>query len=331
VGSGQLVGHDPSPTWKVARVNSWALGTRSSPQSLFTRVPRRSQAVEKLPLCPLSPQIGYQTRRFWGFQSPICSRYRLNADFFNTLKLSRKSANNRSEEVPLGECGALRRVASGDHDLDILPLAITMMAGPQIISAIIFVTAPKPLKLSGSFIAGVAIATVVGVFVAVAVAALLGNGVSLGDPSHWASIGKLIQYVLVGLLVALALKNFLRRETVEPPRWLGALQIADWQQALMTGVLVIWLTPGDIIVMLTVATNLVHNDASVVAALLFIAATILIAALPLLLYSMFRGRAQRLMPRVRDCMNANSWLLNIIVCVVFIALILQAFHPYSGS
>jgi hypothetical protein len=28
------------------------------------------------------------------------------------------------------------------------------------------------------------------------------------------------------------------------------------------------------------------------------------------------------MPKVRDWMNANSWLINIIVCLIFIALIL---------
>jgi hypothetical protein len=44
----------------------------------------------------------------------------------------------------------------------------------------------------------------------------------------------LIQYLLVGLLVALAVKNYLRRETVEPPRWLGTLLSADWKRALMT-------------------------------------------------------------------------------------------------
>jgi Sap-like sulfolipid-1-addressing protein len=207
-------------------------------------------------------------------------------------------------------------------NLDILPLAITMMAGPQIMSAIIFVTAPKPVKISAAFLVGVAIATIVGLVVALALVSLLGNGVSLGDPTNSGSIGKLIQYALVGLLVALAVKSFLRRETVEPPRWLGALQRADWRRALKTGVLVIWLMPGDIIVMLTVGVNLKHNDATLVAALPFIGATVLLAALPLLLYLLFRRRAQRLMPRVRDWMNANSWLLNILVYVVFIALIL---------
>jgi hypothetical protein len=50
-------------------------------------------------------------------------------------------------------------------NLDILPLAITMMAGPQIMSAIIFVTTPKPVKVSMAFIAAVAIAVTVGVLI----------------------------------------------------------------------------------------------------------------------------------------------------------------------
>jgi threonine/homoserine/homoserine lactone efflux protein len=207
-------------------------------------------------------------------------------------------------------------------DQAILPLAITMMAGPQIMSAIIFVTASKPVKVSASFIAGVAIATTVGVAIALAAVSLLGNSVSLGDSSENGSTGHIIQYLLVGALVALAVKNYLGRETAEPPRWLGALQSADSKKALMTGLLVILLMPSDIIIMLTVAVNLVQSDAGFLAALPFIGATILVAALPLLLFLLFHRRAQQFMPKVRDWMNSNSWLANIIVCGVFIVLIL---------
>jgi uncharacterized protein involved in cysteine biosynthesis len=84
---------------------------------------------------------------------------------------------------------------------------------------------------------------------------------------------------------------------------------------------VILLMPSDIIIMLTVAVNLEQNDLGLVAALPFIVATVLIAALPLLLYLLFHRRAQRLMPQVRDWMNAHSWLVNVIACVIFIALI----------
>jgi threonine/homoserine/homoserine lactone efflux protein len=203
-------------------------------------------------------------------------------------------------------------------NLQILPLAITMMAGPQIMAAIIFVTASKALRVSVPFLAGVAIATTVGVIITTTIASLL----SLGDPSDSGSSGNIIQYVLVGLLVALAIKNYVGRETAEPPRWLGALQGADVKRAFMTGLLVILLMPSDIIIMLTVGTNLAQNNAGLVAALPFIGATVLVAALPLLFFVLFHRRAQQFMPKVRDWMNTHSWLVNIIVCGVFIALIL---------
>jgi hypothetical protein len=207
-------------------------------------------------------------------------------------------------------------------NLQILPLAITMMAGPQIMAAIIFVTAPKALRVSVPFLAGVAIATTVGVIITITVASLLGNSISLGDSSDSGSTGHIIQYVLIGLLVALAVKNYLGRETVEPPVWLGALQHADAKRAFITGLLIILLMPSDIIIMLTVGVNLVQNNAGLLGALPFIAATVLVAALPLLFYVVFHRRAERLMPKVRDWMNTHSWLVNIIVCVVIIVLIL---------
>jgi hypothetical protein len=92
-------------------------------------------------------------------------------------------------------------------NIQILPLAITMMAGPQIMSAIIFVTAPKPVKVSASFIASVAIATTFGVAIALAVVTLLGNSITLGDSSDSGSTGHTIQYLLVGALVTFALKS----------------------------------------------------------------------------------------------------------------------------
>jgi hypothetical protein len=206
-------------------------------------------------------------------------------------------------------------------NLDILPLAITMMAGPQIMSAIIFVTTSKAVKISVSFIAAVAIAVTVGVLITRTLAALLGNIVSLGDSSNAGSLGHIIQYLLVGLLIALAVKNYVNRETIEPPQWLGRLMSADWKTALKTGLLLIWLFPSDVIVQLTVGVNLEHNDLGLVAALPFIAATTLIAALPLLAYLLFHRRAQRVMPQVREWLNTHSWLVNIIACGMFIVLI----------
>ena len=206
--------------------------------------------------------------------------------------------------------------------LAVIPLAITMNAGPQIMSAIIFVTANKPLKLSAYFISGVVIAVTAGVTITYTLASVLGNSVSLGDSSDSGSLGNIIQYVLVGLLVLLSIRSYLRRETSEPPRWLGAMQNAKPRTAFMAGLLLLSVFPSDLVILVTVGINLAQQNASLLAAVPFIAATIFIAALPALSYLLFRRRAERAMPKVRDWMNTNSWLVNIIVYVIFIVLIL---------
>jgi hypothetical protein len=206
--------------------------------------------------------------------------------------------------------------------LAVIPLAITMNAGPQIMSAIIFVTANKPLKLSAYFLTGVVIAVTVGVTITYTLANLLGNGISFGDPSNSGSLGNIIQYLLVGLLVFLSIKSYVGRETSEPPRWLGALQNAKPTTAFTTGLPLLSVFPSDLVILVTVGINLAQQNASLLGAVPFVVATILIAALPVLSYLLFRRRAQQVMPKVRDWMNTNSWLVNIIVYVVFILLIL---------
>ena len=206
--------------------------------------------------------------------------------------------------------------------LAVIPLAITMNAGPQIMSAIIFVTANKPLKLSAYFLTGVVIAVTAGLTITYTLASVLGNSISLGDSSDSGSLGNIIQYVLVGLLVLLSIKSYVGRETSEPPRWLGALQNAGPRTAFTTGLLLLSVFPSDLVILVTVGVNLAQQNASLLGAVPFVAATILIAALPVLSYLLFRRRAQQVMPKVRDWMNTNSWLVNIIVYVVFIVLIL---------
>jgi hypothetical protein len=207
--------------------------------------------------------------------------------------------------------------------LAVLPLAITMNAGPQIMSAIIFVTANKPLKLSAYFLAGVVIAVTVGVTVTYTLANVLGNSVSLGDSSSSGSLGNIIQYLFVGLLIFLSIKSYVNRETSEPPRWLGAMQNANPRTAFTTGLLLLSVFPSDLVILMTVGINLAQNNASLLGAVPFVVATILIAALPVLSYLLFHRRAVRAMPKVRDWMNTHSWLVNIIVYIIFILLILS--------
>jgi hypothetical protein len=206
-------------------------------------------------------------------------------------------------------------------NLQVLPLAITMMAGPQIMSAIVFVTSEKVVRLSLAFITGAAIGVTAGVVVTKGIASLLGD--NFGDPSDSGSAGVIIQTVLVLLLIAAAVRNYVRRATIETPKWLGALQEAEPRRAFTLGLLLLTIFPSDAVILLTVGANLEQNDSSLVEALPFIGLTVLIAAAPFLAYLLFRRRAVTAMPKVRDWMNTNAWLVNIIVYGIFIALILS--------
>ena len=206
-------------------------------------------------------------------------------------------------------------------DLKVLPLAITMMAGPQIMAAIVLVTTRRPIRASLAFLVGVLIAVSAGIAITRGIFTLIG-GDSLNRPSGSGSVGNIIQYVLIGLLIVAALRNYIKRATIKPPKWLGTLMEAEPGRALLIGLLVILLMPSDIAVMLTVGAHLVQHHLGFAAALPFIAATVVIAALPLLVLVLFRKRAQRAMPGVRTWVTGHSWLINITCCLIFIALIL---------
>lgn len=205
-------------------------------------------------------------------------------------------------------------------NLHILPLAVTMMAGPQIMADIIFITSRRPVPINGAFVLAVAIAATAGTAIAAGLVSLL--HIDLGDSSDSGAAGTIIQLTLVALLILGSIKNVVRRETIEPPKWLGALQEADQKKAFVTGLLVILAMPSDIVVMLTVGTSLEQTGSSFVDALPFIGATVIVAALPLVGYLLFRRQAEVFMPKVRNWMNDNAWAVNVIVYCIFIVLIL---------
>ena len=203
-------------------------------------------------------------------------------------------------------------------DIHILPLAVTMVAGPQEMTAIIFVTHPAAVRVSAAFLAGAAMAVVVGTTIMY----LLAGTIHLGLPSNKGSTGAIIQYVLVALLAALALRTYRHRERAEPPKWLGGLLEASPRKALVMGFLLLLVFPTDLATLATVGVHLQHNRNSLVDAAPFWGLTLLLVGLPLLAYLLFRHRAERVAPKVRDWMGTNSWLVNIFVLGLFIVLIL---------
>ncbi|MBJ7348317.1 MAG: GAP family protein [Thermoleophilaceae bacterium] len=206
--------------------------------------------------------------------------------------------------------------------LQILPLAVTMMAGPQIMVSVLLLTGKNPVRPSIAYAAAVGICAAIGVFVATVVAGVLHASVPMNDSGQPTTEALVIQIVLVLLLIFAAMKQYLGRATSEAPKWLESVQTAEVGQVVKFAAMLIFMMPTDIIAMLTVGINLESNSLAFVDALPFIGLTALIAALPLIAYLALGKRARAAMPATGEWMTANSWAVNVFVCVLFIFLIL---------
>lgn len=203
--------------------------------------------------------------------------------------------------------------------MEILPLALTMMVGPQIITAIILVTAKNVVKPSLAYITGVATAALVGTSVFFAIGSIFNlQDNSSNEPSQTAIV---IQTIIIGLLVIAALKTFINREKITLPKWMSELQSITPRRAFKVGLMLILFMPTDIAVMLTVGLNLASHSSTAVNFLPFWALTIFIAALPLITYLIFHKRAVKAMPKVRAWMESNSWVVSLAAYLVFIYLL----------
>ena len=206
--------------------------------------------------------------------------------------------------------------------LTVLPLAITMNAGPQIMSAIIFITASKPLKLSAYFLAGVAIAVTVGVTITYTFATARQQHLA------WRPLQQRIARQHNPVPARRAARIPVHQE-LRAPRDDRAPEVAgrSTKRQAQDGVQDRTAAAFGFPLRLRHSDNGRHEPRAATTPRFwprvpFVAATIFIAALPVLSYLLFRRRAQRLMPKVRDWMNTHSWLVNIIVYVIFIMLIL---------
>lgn len=204
---------------------------------------------------------------------------------------------------------------------DVLPLAVAMMAGPQIISALVFITAKDPVRVSLAYIGGITLATVVGVYAAFLIFRFLFPGVNVANTGTQAG-ASFIEILLVLALIGLSIWSFMGRKTSKPPEWLNNLAGKNQREAFRLGWLVIWLMPTDVLIILTAGIHLARGQQGMAAVIPFIFTVALIAALPLLSYLLFRSQMHQAMPGIRRWIDSNGWLINIFVYVLFIFIIL---------
>jgi Sap, sulfolipid-1-addressing protein len=203
----------------------------------------------------------------------------------------------------------------------VLPLAIVMVAGPQIISAVFFATSVNWKGTSAAYVLGAALS--VTAFFTIAYLAF--KGAKTGDDSSdSSSSSNVIDVVILALLVVLAAYVFLNRKKSEPPKWMGKLQTATPKFAFILGLLLLGIFPTDIITSVTVGAHLANEGGPWVDGLPFIALTLLLLALPTILVILIGERAKAFLPKARDWMNTNSWVVNEIVIAFFIVLTINS-------
>jgi hypothetical protein len=208
-------------------------------------------------------------------------------------------------------------LSSTTTSLQILPLALIMVMGPQILTAIFLVTSKEPVKNS--------VAMLIGVVVAASLSLLIWFGIvkAIGiDPKDGGG-PTTADWIVAGLLALAAIHTFLGRGKASVPKWMTALQEAEPRRAFTLAFLLILLMPTDIVAVISTANWLHDQHENVLGGWPLVAATTLLMALPILGYLLLGRRARDAMPGIRDWLTTNAWLVNLIVIVYFIYQLLK--------
>jgi Sap, sulfolipid-1-addressing protein len=199
----------------------------------------------------------------------------------------------------------------------VLPLAFVMIAGPQIISAVFFATSEAWARSSAAFVLG----AMLSISLVVTAAYLLAQGVGGNGEEDSGLSG--IDYAILALLAFAMVRTYRKREESEPPKWMGRLQSATPRFAFVLGFLLLGFFPSDLVTSLSVGGHLASNGDPWSYALPFILLTVLLLALPALLVAALRRRAQEVLPKVRDWMTRNSWIVSEVVLAFFVVIVLS--------
>jgi hypothetical protein len=202
--------------------------------------------------------------------------------------------------------------------LQILPLALIMVMGPQILTAIFLVTSEKPVKNSIAMLLGVVVAACLSLAIWYLIVKWIGI-----KPKEDEGGPTTADWVVAGLLVLAAIHTFRGRHTATVPKWMTALQEAEPKRAFGLAFLLILLMPTDIIAVITTVNWLHDNHDDLLHGWPLVAATTFLMALPFLAYELLGRRAREAMPRIREWLTTHGWLVNLVVIVYFIFQLLK--------
>jgi hypothetical protein len=198
--------------------------------------------------------------------------------------------------------------------VQILPLAFVMIAGPQILSAIFFATSEQWKRNTAVYVLGASLS----ISIVVVLAFFLIDG-TLGETDN-----DTVYYIVLALLLYAMVHAYRTRETSEPPKWMGKLQTASPRFCFVLGFLLLGVFPSDLVTSVSVGSFLSAQGDPWWHYLPFLGLTLLFLATPGLMVLIMGRRAQAFLPKARDWMNANSWIVNELVLLLFVGIVISS-------
>jgi Sap, sulfolipid-1-addressing protein len=122
----------------------------------------------------------------------------------------------------------------------------------------------------------------------------------------------------------LAVRAYLKRHESEPPKWLSGLEKERPKGAFLLGLALLSVFPTDIASNIVVGFHLSRHGAPWWQTLPFVGLTVLLLALPLLMVVLLGKRANDVLPKIRDWMNQNAWVVSEIVLVFLAAITIKS-------
>jgi hypothetical protein len=204
----------------------------------------------------------------------------------------------------------------------LLPMSFVMIAGPQVLSAVFLATTDKWKLNSAAFLLGAALS----ITVVVTAAFLLGSGASTGGVSDdW------IYVVVLVLLAAAMIHAYVKRKESKPPKWMHKLQTASPKFAFTLGFLLLGVFPTDILTSVAVGSFLAAHSDAWRDVLPFVGLTLLFLGIPGLVLLLLGERGKTILPKARNWMTTNAWVVNEIVLAFFVVIVTSNLSARSST
>ncbi|SHH00041.1 GAP family protein [Winogradskyella jejuensis] len=202
-------------------------------------------------------------------------------------------------------------------DITILPLALTVMLGPQILVGMLLITRKDPIKSSLTYIVSLISTLILTTYIFYWLTSV--------TDFHKITISNrpVIKYLLIALLIFLIVRSIVNRNQItEPPKWMQGITTASLGKIFLIGLGLIAFMPTDIAIAFTVGNFLNDNSNHFLEALPFFVAVVFISFIPLLIYFLIGKKGHKYLENVNDWLNTHGYIINIIVLSFFIFLLL---------